>query len=183
MLKKVASLSLAAALTIGIAGIHANASIEVSEVDQNVTENFNPNFDQIYKNVKFLDKTVNFGYQSGTENLGEVSTFASSFKKLATGTTNVSLISASGYQQIQSKATTKGKTLTTTTSATTALYVDGKKVGQGKKGTAIAKFTAKSTYSTAAGPSYSRKWQGVSVHTATSGGVLYNAETADTYTY
>jgi hypothetical protein len=135
------------------------------------------NWDNVWESVDSgtqLPSTTNFGSQSPVD--GEISLMA--WGDLASGSTALSLDSG----KVKSTGKTKGKVLTTVTSATTSLRLSGMGYITGPKETAIAKFTATSVVSTN-NPSGTQTFEGLTIHTATDSGVLYEARTYDSKSY
>lgn len=171
-------LALFASVTI-TAGVSAETSEDkaLQTAEQN-TEKFEVNWDKAWENADQLNSTTDFGTTNDSSS-GKIQAAASSWGSLASGSTSVVSDFISG--NVDSTGTSKGKVLTTVTSATTSVRDASTGVSvDGNKSTAVAKFTAESTASISA---VSGLYQGLTVHTATDSGVLYDSRTSDSTYY
>ncbi|CDQ20842.1 hypothetical protein SAMN05192559_10821 [Halobacillus karajensis] len=153
--------------------ISAGVSADTDEGEQ-LTEQHEINWEDAWSNQKNLDASVEFGNSSETN--GDGMARASSWGSLSTGKTDVS--SNIITDKVSSTGTSKGKVYTTTTSATTSLRdVDTGYTVNGDKSIALAKFTAESSAEMSAASL--NVYSGLTIHTATDSGVLYEARTGD----
>lgn len=160
---KITVLFLVAGFTFSV-GDNASAAVTSNESST-------INWDEVWESVDYnnnISDTINFG--SGSTNSEGVSLQA--WGDLASGSTKLS----SGSGKITSTGKSKGKILTTVTSATTSLRISGMGYITGPKKIAIGKLTATSEVSTS-NPSGSQSFEGLTIHTATNSGVLYEART------
>ncbi|UOQ83598.1 hypothetical protein [Gracilibacillus salinarum] len=158
-------------LTLFSTGVSADTN-----ENEKLTEEHQINWETEWNSKGDLDSSIEFGSVSGSG--GQVS--SRSWGSLSTGKTNTS----SDYvnNTVTSTGTSKGKVLTTVTSATTSVKDVNTGVSvNGDKSTAIAKFTAEST-ATIPAISLNSYW-GLTIHTATDSGILYEARTADSLTH
>jgi len=158
------------------------AGFILSPVGGNVTaaelENESPtiNWDDVWSSIDSnsnLSNSISFGSISTGS---DISTFI--WGNLADAKTTLS----SGSGEVKSTGITKGKTLLTSTSATTSLRMSGMGIITGSKGVALGKFTATSEVSTT-NPSGLQSWEGLTIHTATDSGTLYESKTYDYGSY
>lgn len=164
-----------ALMAIGIL-LSAGGSAYAAETGLVKSESPTIDWDKSWDNVdsgNFHDNVVDFGSSSDGADIG-----ARAYGDLATGTTALS--SASG--KVTSTGTSKGKVISTTTSATTSLRMNGLGYIVGPKKVAVSKFTATSTVSTT-NPSGTQSFEGLTVHSATNSGILYEAKTYDSKNY
>jgi hypothetical protein len=121
---------------------------------------------------------VDFG-MSTSQNTNNLQ--ASGYSSLATGETNVSYNDVD--RRVSSAGDTEGKGLTVVTSATTSLWYSGVLKSQGSKGVGLGYWDATSNCSSYA-YGYSGTWTGITVHTASDGFDIWDANTADSvYAY
>ncbi|MEK4967509.1 hypothetical protein MKX29_07440 [Cytobacillus sp. FSL R7-0696] len=169
------------ALTIGLASVFSlsiftnGGQASAQSMDEQLTENHTVNWEEIWSNVGDYSEEVEFGNVSPHEGGIELLSMGS----LATGSTAVSLSGST----VKSTGKSKGRILTTVTSATTSLRDIAKGyTSQGGKRMAVGTFTANST--TTLGNSKGKSpFTGVTVHTATDNGKLYSSQTGNTKSY
>ena len=113
----------------------------------------------------------------GSKSTGGISTY--SWGDLAKGSTKLSPPTSG---KVKSTGKTTGKILTTTVSATTSLRISGMSYITGPKKIALGKLTATSEVSTK-DSSGNQAYEGLTLHTATDSGVLYESETYDSNIY
>lgn len=113
----------------------------------------------------------------GSKSTGGISTY--SWGDLAKGSTKLSPPTSG---KVTSTGKTTGKILTTTVSATTSLRMSGMSYITGPKKIALGKFTATSEVSTN-DPKGNQGYEGLTIHTATNSGVLYESKTYDSNIY
>ncbi|MGR9049749.1 hypothetical protein ACQ4XT_14090 [Halobacillus faecis] len=162
-----------AAISTGV-GAAESTGKDLSE-DNQKTQQYTINWESEWEKAEDLNESVEFGNASATSG-GQFQGAASSWGSLATGSTNV----ASDYlsDAVSSTGTSKGKVYTTVTSATTSLKnTSSGYTVNGDKSTAVAKFTAESTAEMIG--SFNTVYSGLTIHTATDSGVLYEARTFD----
>ncbi|SDP17062.1 hypothetical protein [Halobacillus aidingensis] len=158
-----------AAITTGVGAAESNGE------DVTKTEKYSINWESEWEKAEDYGDTVEFGNSNSTSE-GEFQAAASSWGSLSTGKTDV----ASNYitGAVSSTGTSKGKIYTTVTSATTSLKnTSSGYTVNGSKSTAIGKFTAESTAEM--GGVFNTVYSGLTIHTATDSGVLYEARTLD----
>lgn len=139
----------------------------------NLTKDYEINWSEAWNNVDNLNEKQDFG-SSNDPNSFSINSYGS----LASGSTSLG-VSAKG---VTSTGKTKGKVISTVTSATTSLRNLSKGItGTGPKKIAVGKLTATSEYTLPLirGNAYT----GVTVHTATHSGVLYDAKTSSSNAY
>lgn len=154
--------------------VFANDLGEVDPIDVGVTENYQPDFDELFENVDLYPEDSDYDCSKNVT--------AAKFKGLAKGKTSIKKVKDK-KQLIRTTGTTKGKVLTTVTSATAALYKGKKLIGKGKKSTAVGKFTATSKVHTGAGKAKKKVWTGLTAHSATHDGVLWTTSTKKRLTH
>lgn len=115
---------------------------------------------------------------SDNANFGSSNPYSRAWGDLASGSTALS----SGSGEVTSTGKTTGKILTTVTTATTSLRISGMGYITGSKKIAVGKLTATSEVSTS-NPSGSQSFEGLTLHTATDSGILYEAKTYKTGSY
>ncbi|AIG25197.1 hypothetical protein EGH10_07840 [Brevibacillus laterosporus] len=166
-------LSLSALLVIPTTGgnVLASESNELS-LERNVTENYEVDFEKWP--TSDLSSEIELSVNVYTNSF---SSQGFDFKSLATGKTKLS----SSDSEVKSTGKTKGKTLSTVVSATTGLFKDGESLGESDKAIAIGKLTATAEKSYFSNKWKKNKFEGVTVHTATYDGVLYDDATADKF--
>ena len=162
-------------LTTTLLGFGGEATFAKNS-DRQLTESYQVNWEEIYSiPEENHSDTITFG--SAVNKKSDYSTAA--WGDLATGSTKISF-SASG---IKSDGSTKGKVLTTVTSATTSVRnMSTGVIKTGEKGIAIGTLTSSSSV-TMSKSSAVTGYSGRSVHTATNSGVLYEAYTSDANVY
>ncbi len=127
---------------------------------------------------KKYEENVNFSSTEGEE--GELGTLA--FRLYATGSTSIS----AGGSTMSSIGKTSGKVIGTVVTATTALRADkgAERYAQGPTKTAIGKLTATSTATLNRYPVVGPvNYEGLTVHSATRSGFLYEKRSAMTGSY
>jgi hypothetical protein len=157
--------------------IFSAAAGNVSAAESN-NESPTINWDEAWSSVDSdnnISDATTFGTSSNSNGTG-FSTL--SWGSLATGSTALS----SGSGSVTSTGKTTGKVIGTVTSATTSLRISGMGYITGPKKTAIGKFTSTSQISTT-NPSGKQTFEGLTVHTATDSGVLYQSRTYASGTY
>lgn len=165
MKKKLYSIIALGVLSLTITPYVTNAESYASkEVDNQITQDFTPNLEQAF------NESYNNNSNVIQESYGLKVPVSSIFiKKLAQGKSSLS----KKGNKITSTGTTKGKKLTTITSATTGIgLAKGKLAKQGKKSTSGAYGTAKSTASMKKKKG-KKQYGSVTIHTATNNGALY----------
>lgn len=170
-MKKYLALGMVGALSLSIFASGGTASAE--SVEDQLTENFTINWDEIWENTNTddLKEEVEFGTNS----------LSRSMDSLAIAKTALSLES-DGY--VLSTGTTKGRILTTTTSATTSIRdVANSFQKDGGKRMAVGTFTATSTARMGNTPGVVSPYTGLTLHTATDNGKLYQTSTGRTIAY
>ncbi|ANB56185.1 hypothetical protein GFC29_2383 [Anoxybacillus sp. B7M1] len=126
-----------------------------------------------------VDSGINIPNEVDFGNLNTEKSFSvASWGDLAKGSTALSADST----KVTSTGKTTGKVWLTVVSATTSLRISGMSYITGSKGTAIGKLTATSQVSTS-NPSGSQSFEGLTIHTATDSGILYEARTYDSGSY
>lgn len=165
MKKKLYSIIAVGVLSLTITPHITNAeSYESKEVDNQITQDFIPDLEQAFN--ESYNNNSNVIQKSYGLKVPESSIF---IKKLAQGKSSLS----KKGNKITSTGTTKGKKLTTITSATTGIgLAKGKLAKQGKKSTSGAYGTAKSTASMKK-KKEKKQYGSVTIHTATNNGALY----------
>lgn len=171
-MKKVTLLVVGAVFCTGV--ITSGSTVFASEINEDLTKNYEINWDDAWDDVDVLDESTNFGSSSDPNSFG-----TRAYGDLATGNTSLSSTST----LVKSTGTTKGKILSTVTSATTSLRnVSQGYTASGSKKTAVGKFTATSELSlTRAKTKY--VYTGLTIHTATNTGILYDSRTLKSGTY
>ncbi|MEB6196917.1 hypothetical protein [Mammaliicoccus sciuri] len=159
MKKKLYSIIAVGVLSLTITPHITNAeSYESKEVDNQITQGFIPNLEEAF------NESYNNNSNIIQESYGLKVPVSSIFiKKLAQGKSSLSKKGT----KITSTGTTKGKKLTTITSATTGIGL-----AKGKKSTSGAYGTAKSTASMKKKKG-KKQYGSVTIHTATNNGALY----------
>lgn len=163
-------------LGFGIAGflsmsLFLNENTTLAQtMDEQTTEDFSINWDDVWENADDLDSEVDFGV---------VNSQSRKRGPLAKGSTKVSLSGKS----VVSTGKSKGRILTTVTSATTSLRdVAYGITSNGGKRMAVGTFTATST-TRLANTSGKSPFRGITIHTATDNGKLYSSSTGNTKAY
>lgn len=167
-MNKILGFGVAGFLSISVFLNGGTASAQTT--DEQITENFSIDWDDVWENADNLNPEVNFGVvDSQSRSLGS----------LATGSTAVSLSGTA----VLSTGKSKGRLLTTVTSATTSLRdVANGITSNGGKRMAVGTFTATST-TRLANTSGKSPFTGVTIHTATDSGKLYSSTTGNTKAY
>jgi len=138
--------------------------------EKKLSETYEINWTEAWEEVENLNESTGFG---STNTPGEIGVFA--YGDLASGSTGVA---AATISSVESTGKTTGKILSTVTSATTSIQnVRLDKTVYGSKGIAIGKFTSSSTAAINLSSTYSL-YVGLSIHTATNSGVLFESKTA-----
>ena len=122
-----------------------------------------------------LDNKVEFG-NGNDSNDDEFST--QSWNSLSRGTSSINI----DISTMKGESTSKGRVLTTVTTATNFLYLDNTRLRTGDTSQALARFTATSSTEAPVDPLggiNSGLWESKGVHTATHSGVIYTATTGD----
>ncbi|MDV2684464.1 hypothetical protein RYX56_08785 [Alkalihalophilus lindianensis] len=138
-----------------------------------LTENYEIDWSKAWDEVGSLSDKEEFGSLNDPNSFGTYS-----YGNLATGSTALG-VSSKG---VTSTGKTKGKVISTVTSATTSLRNVSRGItGTGPKKTAIGKYTATSEYTM--GLTRGNVYTGVTVHTATHTGILYDQKTSASNAY
>ncbi|MBO0994149.1 hypothetical protein [Bacillus sp. SD088] len=168
MKKKTAHLCFAVTLFTSTFLVGGNVFAQTGE---QLTDEYEINWEEVWENTENLNASIDFGSVSDPNG---ITTFAK-WGELAEGKTAVSTRSGGVF----SKGTTKGKIISTVVSATTSIKNRRLATGNnGPKKTAIGKFTATSEASVNLAGGGVSPYQGVTIHTATDSGVLYESRTA-----
>ncbi|MET1180643.1 hypothetical protein ABG775_22180 [Peribacillus simplex] len=171
-MKKVANLGFALVLGVSPFLMTGNASAE--ETNEQLTEEYQVNWDDAWEDTEESDDSVDFGTSSNS-NLAR----ASKWGDLASGKTALSPTT----KTITSEGTTKGKIISTVVSATTSIRNANLSLTKnGSKKIAIGKLTATSEAALGRNSS-SNVYTGLTIHTATNSGVLYEARTTKSNAY
>ncbi|MGI8382534.1 hypothetical protein ACR0S4_28615 [Priestia megaterium] len=168
-MKKLLIFGLVSALSASVFMGGGNASAQTSA--EQMTEDYTINWDSVWDNLDTYKEEVNFGNASDPSSVS-----ASGLGSLATGSTGLSSTSTA----VTSTGKTKGRVLSTYTSATTSVRdIVHAVTSNGGKRMAVGTFTATSKASIG---NFSGKtpFSGVTVHTATSKGKIYSSNTGNT---
>ncbi|WP_424475397.1 hypothetical protein [Oceanobacillus kimchii] len=168
-MKKVLTIGLAFSLVVAPLTVSAQTSDEQLTKDHVV--NWNNVWEEVDQNQP--SQEIDFGSTVDPSSIG-----VKKWGELSTGKTAMSknLLKFTAT----STGTSKGKVLTTTTSATTSVRDNNSgKTTNGPKKMAVAKFTAESTASRNYTMGTANSFTGVTIHTATHDGILYDARTSD----
>lgn len=171
-LKKILSLTLATTfLASSFMGTSASAQS---------TEDYKINWDSVWENVETLSDEVSFGGSNEPADESTITPF--SYSTYATGSTSLSKSTADNT--VTSTGKTTGKTSSTTVSATTSIKRGATILGESSKKIAVGKSTATAKFSvTHRSFTGTTPYAGLTVHTATSGGVLYDKASTKSATY
>ncbi|MDT0150338.1 MULTISPECIES: hypothetical protein [Priestia] len=171
-MKKITGLGFACVLLVS--PFLATGNVSAAETGKQLTEQYQINWDNAWENSDASNQSVDFGTSSNSQQIS-----ASGWGDLASGKTVLSATT----KTVSSKGTTKGKILTTVTSATTSLKNISLGLTQnGSKKIAVGKLTATSETSIGRN-SKSNVYTGLTIHTATDSGVLYDSKTTKSNAY
>lgn len=155
---------------------------EIQNKNMELTKNFNPQLEKAFEEMFQSETTESDSnkLESVTYDLKvPVSRFI--IKDLASGKTSLSY--NKDKKKVTSTGTTKGKIYTTTTSATTSVgTVKGGIAKKGSKAIKLAKFTATSKASMKK-KAKKTKYAGITIHTATYMGSLYERKSGKATSY
>ncbi|WML39629.1 hypothetical protein RCG19_21035 [Neobacillus sp. OS1-2] len=173
-MKKVYSLIGAALLASTIAGGNAYASENINTANEEYQFNWDEAWANVEKDPNYYPNSVGF---EGTVSDNPSGIQTQSFDEYARGTT--ALRYANLY--VYSKGITYGESLWTTTSAYTGIKNTDQSniVTYGKKGTAVAYMNAESEAKRKYMPLDANFFIGMTVHTATMNGAIYEKATSD----
>ncbi|MFC0562358.1 hypothetical protein [Halalkalibacter alkalisediminis] len=170
-MKKLLSLGVASILIVS--PFISSQSAFAADLNRKVTESYEINWDDAWKNVDSLNTIEHFGSSNDPNSIGIYS-----YGNLASGSTSLGISS----QGVTSTGKTTGKIISTVTSATTSLRNSSQGYGgTGPKKTAIGKLTATSEYTMSV--VRGNVFTGLTVHTATNSGVLYESGTSQSNVY
>jgi hypothetical protein len=173
-MKKVYSLIGAALLASTIAGGNAYASENSTKANEEYQFNWDEAWENLETDPNYYPNTVSF---EGTVNNGSIGIQAASFDEYAKGSTALRYYNLYVY----SKGVTAGESLWTTTSALTGIKNTDQSniVTYGPKDTAIAYGDAVSEAKRKYIPLDGDFFIGMTVHTATMNGAIYEKATSD----
>lgn len=178
-MKKFFGLTLATAL---IASPFFGSSASATTSDE-LTSNYEIDWEKAWANQSNYNSVIDFGTDSSNSAEGTgISAAATSFKNLATGTT--SLAKSTTDNTVTSTGKTTGKNTTTNISATTSLKRGSTLLGQSSKKVSVGKITATAKFSvTHRSFTGTTPYAGLTIHTATDSGILYDAATTESANY
>lgn len=178
-MKKILGLTLATTLIVSpFLGDSASAA-----TPDEITSNYKIDWEKAWENQSSYNSVIDFGSDSSNSSDGSgISATATSFDILATGST--SLAKSTADNTVTSTGKTTGKNTTTTISATTSLKRGSTILGQSSKKISVGKTTATAKYSvTHRSFTGTTAYAGLTIHTATNNGILYDAATTKSASY